>query len=85
MRETIALTLIVLCFVAFTTAIFFGFVVSSQMSTFYVDLLRLPDSREKLMLLNKYQWAWYIPNLVGFVSAVISIVAGIASFVWYKK
>jgi len=87
MKEEIAYLSLLIAAVALVSAIFFGGVLASQMSIFYFELLGLPkltETPEQMAawnaVLNKYRWGWYFPNLVGFVFAIIAVVAGIVSY-----
>jgi hypothetical protein len=59
------------------------------MSAFYTDLLRMAadakissvDMTKYMALLDKYQWAWYLPQVVGAVFAVIAAFASIVTAV----
>jgi len=81
MREKFLLAILI---VAVTVALFFAYV-SYQMSAFYTDLLRMAgnpqissvDMVKYLALLDKYEWAWYLPQNVGAVFAVIAAFASI--------
>jgi len=79
--------------VALICAVFFGYVLSSQMSSFYTDLLRMAadpqisavDMAKYMNLLDKYEWAWYAPRIVGTVFAVVAAIASILTAVLIMK
>lgn len=84
--EELTFILIIVCFVSFALALFFGVVMVNQSNAFYSELQDLPkltDTPQKALIwknvLAKYRMGWYSPNLVGFYFAIISVVSGCLS------
>ena len=86
-RSALILCLLFLCVTSFVASIFFGVLLVNQASIFYLDLVNLTNRIETLQqieiwnsVLHEYRMAWYVPNLLGLVFGLVTLISGALSF-----